>query len=186
MGNLNPRRQSVDPSDVTPVVSDAALATNIVEGALVPVLVLDTSVRPDLTELIRIHQHIDAGDIVFAWAANGDNVQLLIDFLRPVEASAVIPLSIERQAILVDMMLQAKAVYLQAGKPGERFRDHFSDPRVLVELPHTGMEKLWDNKFLRQMEKVFRSRGLRRADASQAASTALVDLRKLTTIRIQS
>lgn len=185
MGNLDPRRKVVPFSDVTKVVSDGALATNIVEGALVPILVLDTSARPDLTELIRIHKHIDAGDIIFAWTAQGDDVQLLIDFLRPIEASAVVPLSIERQAILVDMMLQAKAVYLQAGKPGQRLRDHHSDARVLVELPHTGMEKVWDDKFLRQMGKVFRSRGLRRAEASQAAFDALLYIRTITTTRVQ-
>ena len=48
-----------------PILADAAIATEkIGNGKLIPVLILDTSERPDVAELIRIHAHLPQGDVI--------------------------------------------------------------------------------------------------------------------------
>ena len=184
MGNLNPRRKHVPVTDVLSIVSDGAMATRAMEGLLVPLLILDTSQRPDLDELIRVHEHLGSGDVTFAWAHNPGEVILLLDFIKPIEASVVLVFSIESQAVLVDMILAARALYVQAGRPGDRFRDDVGKPKTIVELPHTGFENVWDDMFLGETARVFRRRGLGRTQAKAAATSSLSQLRELSRIRV--
>lgn len=48
------------------IVADAGIAVDgIGGGRLIPLLILDTTDRPDLEELIRVHQHLTPGDVKF-------------------------------------------------------------------------------------------------------------------------
>ena len=50
------------------VVGDAAIAASpFVEGRLVPLVIVDTSGRPDLEELVRVHKHLPPGDVETQW-----------------------------------------------------------------------------------------------------------------------
>ena len=51
-----------------PIVSDAILATTQVKGmAMVPVLLLDTTARPDIRYLIQSHKVLQQGEAISRW-----------------------------------------------------------------------------------------------------------------------
>jgi len=52
-----------------PIVSDASVAMQgTADGRIIPVLIIDTSLRPDIEDMIQAHKHIGAGDVKSAWS----------------------------------------------------------------------------------------------------------------------
>ena len=158
---------------VLPIVGDAAIAGPIADGRLIPVLILDTAARPEVAELIRMHEHLPPGDVLSQWAHSRDDsdvVALQLRFLRPVETALALRFGMEAQAILVETMLDGGAVYLQAGVAGDRLMNTLDAPRVLVELPDTGFRPVWDEILLTRITVVMSRRlGISRKKARPLA-----------------
>lgn len=183
------KKDSIRGSDIVPVVGDAAIAGPIVDGRMVPLLIVDTSDRPDIDELIRVHAHLTHGDVIVNWGTregSPDSVVLVLDFLRPIELRAVIVFSVERQAILVDSALAAGAVYLQSGRPGDRL---ISDPdrqKILVEIPDTEFASRWEPIFLNVMTAYISKKSkIPKKKAYPKARLMLEELRKITLFRMR-
>ena len=67
------------PSETRPVriVHDAAVSTRGLHGGrLLPVLLLDTSGRPDIAEFIRVHESFGPGDVKVQWVRLKDMKEL--------------------------------------------------------------------------------------------------------------
>lgn len=185
-----PRKTTADRSLVVPIVGDAAIAGPVADGRLLPVLILDTSARPEVAELIRVHRHLPSGDARSQWASsrNDDDVVLLqLWFEQPVAADVILPFSIERQAILVESMLSGGGVYLQAGRPGDRLMERMDEPRILVDLPDTGFSPSWDDLLLARMTVVMSRRvGVPRRKGRAAAEAVIAEMRTLARLRMGS
>jgi hypothetical protein len=183
------RKVSIPQSLLIPVVGDGAIAGSIADGRLIPVLILDVAARKDLPELIRLHAHLSPGDAESQWATsreNADHVMLLVKFLAPMELEMAILFGIERQAILVDMILSSGAVYLQAGSPGDRVSVHPDAPKVLVEVPDTGFGPIWDELLDKRMTVVMtRQLGVSRRKGREAAQEVIEETRKLSRLRMK-
>lgn len=183
-----PRMESMSPRDIVPIVGDAAIAGPIAEGMLVPLLIVDTSERPDIAEVIRVHKHIAPGDVRFQWAGpqgHPEDVLLVLDFERPIETRAILRFNIETQAILVEAALTAKALYLQTGRPGDRLMHDPDRPKILIELPDVEFRPQWDRLFLDQMTVVMSQRlKVSKRKAEPYARQVVDDLRKLTAFRM--
>ena len=99
------------------IVGDAAIATkNLDEGRLVPLVILDTTDRPDIDELIRVHQHLPVGDIDCGWGeleGSKGMVALMLIFNRPSEITAILEFDIVNQGVIVDQILAARGLYIQ-------------------------------------------------------------------------
>jgi hypothetical protein len=53
------RRTEILPiKDFVPIVADEAMAGTVAEGANIPLVILDTSKRPDIAEAIRVHAYL--------------------------------------------------------------------------------------------------------------------------------
>lgn len=182
------RDDSASVSDIVTVAGDAAIAGPIVDGRLTPLLILDTSSRPDIDELIRVHQHVSPGDVNVNWGTldgDPDSVVLDLKFIRPMESRIIIRFSIERQAILIDNALMAGAVYLQAGTPGDRLIHDPDRPKILAELPANEFADKWDSLFLSRMTSYFSKRNkVSRKVAYPIAERMLVELREITGFRM--
>lgn len=74
-------------SKTVPIVGDAAIATAILgEGRLIPVLIIDTSDRPDIGDLVKILQRPPLGDVTSQWGRlhwHKKTVALILTFKRP-------------------------------------------------------------------------------------------------------
>lgn len=188
-GMAKPRKTSAERALVVPILGDAAMAGPESDGRMIPALILDTSSRPDLTELIRVHKLLPSrGDVRCQWATShkdGDTVILHLTFERPVAAEALLLFSIEHQAILVESMLKGGGVYLQSGEAGDRVMHTLDRPRIMVELPDTGFRPVWDDLLMTRMTAVMARRvGLPRRKARPIADELIAEIRKLAHLRM--
>ena len=175
-------------SDMVLVVGDAAIAGETAEGRMVPLLILDTSERPDIDEIIRVHSYLSPGDVTSNWGSidrNPDLVGLVLDFVRPMATRVAICFSIEKQAILVDAALRAKAMYIQSGRPGDRYIHDPDRPKLIIELPEGEFHSEWEAIFLNRMTNYFsRKLKLSKKRAYPVARDMLDELRKVTWFRM--
>lgn len=178
-----PERVVVDPQFIVRIVGDGAIAGQAVEGYSVPVLILDTTSRPDITEMIRVHGILPSGDVGYQWGVFDGDVMLALDFQRPIAAKAYIPFNVLAQGILVDGILNARAVYLQAGRPGDRIKDDFDAPRIIVQIDETGFKEQWDRILVAALRGQFRERGLGRKEVQLAVAERLAELRSISNFR---
>lgn len=174
--------------DFVPVVGDGAIAGPVLEGVNVPLLILDTTTRPDIAELIRVHEFLPPGDVVSTWGGlhgQPQTVLLVLDFQRPIEARAVLSFEIASQGMLIELALTARAMYLQAGRPGDRIIHDPSRPKLLIELPESEFKRKWDELFRRGLTDSFRQEfGLPKRVARERAAKMIEELRAITTFRM--
>ncbi|MBV8833155.1 MAG: hypothetical protein JO108_28490 [Acidobacteriaceae bacterium] len=172
------------------IVSDAAVSTRgVFGGRLVPLVILDTSDRPDIDELIRIHHASpQPGDVKIQWAeldGHEGYISLILTFVRPTEATIIVEFNIAKQGILVEQALSGKGMYIQAGRDGDRLTTDPERPKVLMEVPDVGFRKEWDRLFQKYLTKHFRSKGLSRSDAKRAAQSAIGELHRFGSFRMR-
>lgn len=86
---------------------------------------------------------------------------------------------INRQGVLVDQALAAHAVYLQAGRQGDRFSDNPETRQILVEVVEGGFSREWDRMYHKQVAADMRARGLKRSEAKREARQVIGEMRKL-------
>jgi hypothetical protein len=172
------------------IVADAAIATDSVsEGRLVPLLIIDAAHRPEMAELIRVHGSVHPGDVSIQWGLrnpkkDGD-VLLVLEFERPLVLTVALAFQIASQGALVDLILHARAFYLQIGRPGDRFLTTQDRPKLFIEAPHTGFEAVWDKLWLSHLTKDLRGRGLSGSQAKTAAADYLTQLRRISAGRVK-
>jgi hypothetical protein len=181
-----------DPRESRPVriVADAAVSTRGRHGGrLLPVLLLDTSERPDLAELIRVHQSFGPGDVKTQWAqiaGHEGTVALILNFIRPVELFVILEFDIVKQGILVEQTLTGHGLYLtQAEQEDDRLMKNPDRPSVIVEVSDSGFKKMWDDLFQEHLIKHFREQGMSRSESRRAARSAIGELRKLGSLRMR-
>lgn len=172
------------------MVSNAGVATSAVaDGRLLPVLILDTSERPDIDELVRVHEHHYPGDVSVQWcelAGKKGRLYLFLEFLRPIETKALIEFKVEGpETGLVDLVVRARGFYLQPGRSGDRLVNTPENPRILVEVPETGFGQIWEEMYLKHLAAEARRRGIPRADAKRAARQFLAEWRKFGGLRVR-
>lgn len=174
---------------VVPIAGDAAIATaHMGHGRLIPLLILDTTERPDLTEVIRVNSHCAEGDVVVQWgelAEPSEHVALVLRLLRPIERTAIIQFDVMKHGVLVESILTAHMLYLQAGKPGDRFVHDLDKPKMFVEIPDTGFRPYWNKRYLACMTRRMRNEGLSRRDAKEVAKAFIVAFRKVFEFRMK-
>lgn len=166
-----------------PVVSDAIMATTGVgDGRMIPVVILDTSKRPDIDDMIRAHMITGNGDARSAWMKKGRRersvIRLLIEVQQPSQCRMFIQFDIARQGGLVDQIVQKQGLYLQAGRPGDRFSNNLQVPRILLEVPSRHFLREWESMYRENMEKRFRQQGFKRRDARIKAGEFIQEFRQ--------
>jgi hypothetical protein len=174
------------------IVNDGAIATaGTALGRLVPLLILDSSDRPDIADVIEAHTVQSAGDVDAVWgnptgskADQGILVHLILHFIRPIDSYLIIGFD-NRRSGLVDQIVRSRLVYIQGGRPGDRLSNRFDASRILVEVRDTGFEEIWERMFFKATFAEFRSRGLNKKQSVNAAREAISMLRELGDIRMQ-
>jgi hypothetical protein len=181
---------SAEEAQVVPIVGDAAIAAvGVGHGRLIPLIIVDMTNRPDLAEVIEAQLHLPAGDVVVQWGSlpkRHDHIALILRFLRPTERVAIIEFDIARQGIVVEHILQSNGLYIQAGKVGDRLKHDLSRPRMLIEVPDTGIRASWDQLYFDAVVKRARKEGLGRRDAKDVARKTLGQIREVAKFRMRS
>jgi hypothetical protein len=145
------RFQKVERRGVVRATSSAAIASRTVAGGrLIPLVMIDASARPEIKELIRVHEFTGAGDCTSQWATilrDPDHVHLLLRFSRPVETHVTIDFELPKFAGAIDNVLRGKALYLLHGEEGSTYTTTQDEARILIEIPETGFRRVWDRIF---------------------------------------
>ena len=177
------------PWEVLPaeIISDPTIATvGVADGRFIPLLIIDSSDRPDIEELVRVHEHLPPGDVTVQWVQLlkiPNSIALLLRFIRPVEALLIINFDIAKQGGIVDQILSSRALYIQPGRKGDRLINTLDAKKVLIDIPETGFSKTWDDIFFTHMVKWFRQKGLKKYEAKEAAKKAIKEWRRLGQLR---
>lgn len=173
---------------LVPIVADAAIATETLGyGRLIPLVILDTSDRPDLEEFIRVHQYSDPGDVISQWATlkdGSDRIGLVLTFNGPMDLSVILAFDPDRQGGLVDQIIHAKGLYLQAGRPGDRLIKNPNAPKVIANIPDTGFAKVWEDIFFQAAVRRARANGIGRHQAKEVARDFITRWRKFGNFRM--
>lgn len=176
--------------DPTPIVHTAALAgSSIADGRLVPYLVLDTSKRPDFVQLVDAHEHLPPGDVDTTWAflpKNSRAISLLLQFKKPAELFMRLEFGIVEWGGVVDQIMRSRLMYLEPGKPGDRFDPTQERPRILVEVMAEPFEAQWNRILLAKLTKDLRKRGTSRKKAERAAKEMVDAWRNFSGFRMPS
>ena len=139
-----------------------------------------------MLELIRVQEHIKLGEVQTAWGkgcARNSNVSLILEFLKPIELTALIEFEIPGQACLVDLVMQARAFYLQLGHSGDRFSTPPDSKRLRIEVSDVGFRQAWDNIYHKVVIQQLRNEGMNRLDAKRACAEVLKEWRRLGQLR---
>ncbi len=174
-------------ADPVPIAGDGMVATAIQSyGRWIPVLILDTSSRPDIETLVRAHGELGSGDAISGWSFKTrlgiglSAPMLVLRFMKPSKCLVMIEFDLEEQGILVDQILWAKGVYLQSGRPGDRLASTHDNPRILVEVPANGaFAKRFRSARKKALFQSFRNRGMSRTDSKNAVRALLGELRSM-------
>jgi hypothetical protein len=183
-----PKKVKLPANDLVPIVADGSIGGPVAEGRLIPLVILDTSERLDVGEMIRVHRHLTPGDLLFNWALvedKPDDILLLLEFQRPIETRVILRFSIEQQGWLVDMALEAGGLYLQAGKPGDRLKDDIDRPKIVVDVADSTFRAVWQTVFLERMTALISAQmGLTVRQATPYAHRFIKELRSFGSLRI--
>ena len=180
-------------ADPVPIVGDGTVATAAqTYGRNIPVLILDTSSRPDIETMVRAHGELGPGDATSGWSFKPRHrfgfasPTLVLRFTKPSQCLVMIEFDLEKQGILVDQILWAQGVYLQPGRPGDRLASTIDNPRILVEVPaNVAFAKRFRSGYRKALFRRFRNRGLSRIDSKSAARTLMKELRSVLHRNIQ-
>lgn len=171
----------INDKDLVTIVSDGMIGNpGVQSGRLVPVLVIDCARHPSLEALIQMHKDTPPGDVMCSWGWNRfskKNVYLVLRFKQPVEAHATIPFQVARQGVLVESILNARAVYLQPLTSGSKVSEGIERPKIIVEVPASASFPVWQDLYRHELEGQYRSNGLPRAQARIAARDHLALIR---------
>jgi hypothetical protein len=171
------------------IVADGGIASRgVVGGRMIPLVILDTSNRPDVEELIRVHNTLTTpGDVIAQWGeveGSVNSVILLLRFIRPSEVTFVIEFDVIRQGILVDQALLARGLYIQAGRDGDRLKYDVNRPKVFLEVVDTGYLGIWEHTFVKIVAAHFRTKGLSRSQSRRAAVHSIAQMRQVSSFRM--
>jgi len=174
-----------------PIVWDAVVAVQgIASGRMIPLVIIDTTRRPDIDEMVRLHEHLGPGDAATAWSKpsrwNDDRIRLIVQVMKPTKCTIILEFDLARWAGTVDQVVTAQGVYIQPGRNGDRLVTTPDKPRILVEVPSREFQKEWERIFHKAAVKEFRRRGMNRASAKQAAERFVTQWRTSLAVRLRS
>jgi hypothetical protein len=155
------------------IVSDPLIATvNAADGKFVPLLIIDTSNRPDIENLMEIHSRLGEGDVQSNWFQNPKqklSLGLFMNFLKPTPCRIILEFDLLTRSGLVDCIVRAQGLYIQCGRDGDRYISTMNHNKILIEVPSKEFQKKWDSLFQESCETKFRKQGLSRKEARVSA-----------------
>ena len=177
--------------DAVPIVADAGMAaTGVADGRFMPLVILDTTRRPDIEDAVKAHMRLGPGDVRSYWLRpsrwHQRTIGLLLDLERPSQCVISMEFDVARQGAFVDQIIRMQGLYVQPGRPGDRLSETMRAPRILVEVPSRQIRPVWDEIFERQLVRRLRKEGLSKREARRKAREMILRWRSATGQRMRS
>ena len=156
---------------IVDIVSDASItSSHIANGKSVPLIILDTTNHPDIEQAILFHEGVEYGHVSTIWGKSIDNktITLTFSFNDPVRIQFLVAFDTQKQGGLIDLIINSQLLYIQPGKPKDRFSATMNNPRLMIEVPSTHFADEWRKIFNKIMTAYFREKGFSKKNASTA------------------
>ena len=172
-----------------PIINDRAMISyGLASSRMIPLLIIDTSMRPDIEDIVRFYNYHGIGDVVVAWALTSscdkNHILFILTMRRPSRCVVILQFNIERQARVLDQIIHAQAVYIQAGRIGDRLKTTINNYRMLVDLSTKQVEGPWEGIFRRVLTNDYRSRGFGLQDSRRISQDFIKAWRHLGSPRL--
>lgn len=164
------------------LISDDGLG----EGRMIPALVLEVGKNKDIVELIQLHKSIPNAEADITWVLDPfhrKNFILRLSFQKPIQIQFGIRFDIDKDAVLIDGIIQSKGLCLMTGKKGDKVSKKMKYGSLLIEVPDTGVKGRWDKMHLTSVVKRFRKKGLTKNEAKDAAKEHISSIKELWKLR---
>lgn len=173
---------------IAPIIADGAVGQQGVgDGRMFPLVILDTTDRPDIDAAIAAHDHAPSGEVRVQWArlpGRDETVTLVVTLVRPAEAVVMVEFDLNRNhGVLVEQVMENKGLYIQPGRPGDRLKHDPGRPKIIVEVADTGFRPTWDRMFLAHTAAKLRRQGGSRWDAKRKAKEVVTRIRSVAKLR---
>ena len=180
-------------TEPVPIVADASIGNVAVgDGRMIPLLILDTSKRPDIEDMVKAEHHMRSqGDLTASWGRpdtffDTGTVILILTFEKPSRCLILLQFDIEQYGGIVDNIILSQGLYIQPGRPGDRVRTTRDNPRILAEVPSREFQPEWNNILGKAMRKVLQKKhGMSRAKAKLATEKFIEQWRDLLSTRVK-
>ena len=166
-----------------PIISDAIIARkDLADGRMIPLLIIDTSHRPDVKDMIKAHELTGAGDVESIWffpsRFDRRNVNILLIITKPSKCLILLEFNVLRHGGVVDQIIHSQGLYLQSGNLGDRLSTTIDHERLLIEIPSKHFKNEWDNVLRKTIFKDFKNKGLSRTEAKIATQRFIDEWRR--------
>ncbi len=171
-----------------PIVSNAVIGTSgVADGRMIPLLIIDSSSRGDIEDMIRAHKIERVGDVESTWVKPSDanKFKLMLLVKKPSRCLILLEFDLVSYGVLVDQIIEAQGLYLQAGRPGDRLSKTMNHERILIEVPSRDFRNEWDRIWKKALFKNFRERGVPRHKAKEAADDFVNRWRQFGSMRMR-
>ena len=184
---LNDEREKLP----VPIAGDGVLViSGVADGRAIPVIILDTSDRQDVDEVIRAHEHFGPGDATTIWSPRrwprDRTLRLIIAFQRPQRCVIVLHFDTVAQGGIVDTIVQNELVYLLPGRPGDRLSSSMQTGRVLIEVPSAHFAVRWNLLMREQLAKSLKKQRIPRREIRSGVDAVIQDWRNLWSKRMRN
>jgi hypothetical protein len=164
------------------IVAQAAIATDAVgDGRILPLVILDTTNFPDIVDLFKIHEKMPPGDADTTWAnvyaLGSDHITLIFEFQKPFVTKFGVVFKLTAHGSAVDLAMQGNAIYLQSGKPGDRFYRKMAEPRIIAEIGAEMPRQMWELRWQKAIRNRLRAEGVSRSEAKRQSTEHIRRLR---------
>lgn len=151
--------------DYLKLVGDGAIAdSETADGRLIPVLILDTTEKKQLENLVKTQEETGTGDVTSIWAVkrfNNEHVTLALFFKSPIEFRLAISFQTSKHSSLIEGIISSRAVYIQPGASGDKVSENINAPKIIVEIPAKTTFEKWDAMFEKAVMKKIKNEGVR-------------------------
>jgi len=153
-----------------PILTDRiTFDLNIKGGKRIPLLVLDTSLRPDFENYVRFHLLQKTGECKSSWGrtptTKESNLTLVLQFLSPSRCIVLVEFELKKDWGIIDQIIQSEAVWLCPARLGEKLEEILDLQRLLlVEFSSREFVSEWE----RILELTLKNQGLTRREIRRA------------------
>jgi hypothetical protein len=154
------------------IVSDASITSmHIANGKNIPLIIIDTTNHQDIEQAISFHKGVEYGSVTTRWgkSINDKIITLTITLKSPVPIDFVVAFDIQKQGGLIDLIINSQLLYIQPGRQKDRLSNTMNSQRIMIEVPSTHFSDEWKKIFTKVTIKYFRSKGLSKKAAKNAA-----------------
>jgi hypothetical protein len=176
------KRRKIDFDTVTDVeaqpariISDPGFAAiRDRDGAVVPMVQIDATNRHDILSLFAAHGRGIVGEASCQWGrrrhgAPDRTVTLFLHFNAPARLLVFMDFDVVRQGFLVEEILRANELYIQAIRTPGATEAASDPPRIRVTVPETGFRSIWNKLIDEEMTREMQTRGLSAIEAKAKA-----------------